>query len=189
MNALKIFFDNVHPISIEDRNYLKNIISIRVFTKNTIITNQDEVEDYVNFVAKGIARIYHEDGQKQITTSFVFEKEFLTSYDSFLTRTPSRFAIDAVTDVQLLSISYKDLHKIYQHVEKGNFIARKIIEYNFFVKEKRELDLLTKNPTEYYKYLIEEHPVYIQQIPLNYLASYIGVTPQALSRIRKKITF
>lgn len=189
MNNLKKFFEKINPDVTQDWTYLESLVAERTFAKNFIITQQNEVEDYVNFITDGVARIYYDGGSKQTTVNFGFKGEFLTSYHSFLSRTPSKYAIETITDVRLMSISYENLQKIYEDVKVGNYISRKIIEANFLLKEKRELDLLTKTPTEYYLYLLKEHPEYIQQIPLNYLASYIGVTPQALSRIRKKITF
>ena len=187
MKTFKDFIEVYIPEQNTNWDYIENLISVRELKKNDVISYQDKVEDYVNFIYQGIARIYHEGDLKQTTIDIRFENDFLSSYDSFLSRLPSKYIVEAVTDIRLLSIHHDDIQKIYNETESGNLIARKITEQNFLLKEQRQFNLLTKTPTEYYKCLLENFPQHIQQIPLNYIASYIGVTPQALSRIRKNL--
>lgn len=187
MKTFKDFIESYIPDQNTNWEYIENLISIRELKKNDVISYQDKVEDYVNFITHGIARIYHEGDLKQTTVDIRFENSFVSSYDSFLSRLPSKYIVEAVTDIRLLSIHYDDIQKIYNETESGNVIARKITEQNFLHKERRQFNLLTKTPTEYYQFLTENFPQYITQVPLNYIASYIGVTPQALSRIRKNL--
>ncbi|WDF48228.1 Crp/Fnr family transcriptional regulator [Chryseobacterium sp. KACC 21268] len=187
MKNFRRFIENFIPDKNTNWDYIESLIWVRELKKGEIISHQDKVEDYVSFISHGIARIYHEGDWKQTTVDIRFENNFVSSYDSFLSRLPSKYTVDAVTDIKLLSIHYDDIQKIYKQTESGNLIARKITEQNFLIKEKRQFNLLTKTPTEYYQFLIENFPKYIDQIPLNYIASYIGVTPQALSRIRKNL--
>ena len=187
MKTFKDFIETFIPEKNTNWDYIENLISVRELKKSDIISFQDKVEDYVSFISQGIARIYHEGDLKQTTIDIRFENDFISSYDSFLSRLPSKYVVEAVTDIRLLSINHDDIQKIYNHTESGNVIARKITEQNYLFKEKRQFNLLTKTPTEYYQFLIESYPQYITQVPLNYIASYIGVTPQALSRIRKNL--
>ena len=85
-------------------------------------------------------------------------------------------------------ISVKDLQEVYKETENGNLIGRRMAENMFLIKSKREISLLNKTAEERYLDLFSERPKLLKQIPLKYIASYIGVTPQALSRIRKRIT-
>jgi hypothetical protein len=87
----------------------------------------------------------------------------------------------------MLRISYSDLQDVYKNSSVGNLIGRRASEVLFVLKTQREISLLKLNAEERYLQLLKEQPHLIQNIPQKYLASYIGITPQALSRIRKRI--
>lgn len=93
-----------------------------------------------------------------------------------------------MTETILWQISNKDLQEVYKRTKNGNIIGRKMAENMYLIKSKRELSLLSKTAEERYLNLFSDRPELLKQIPLKYIASYIGVTPQALSRIRKRIT-
>ena len=140
------------------------------------------------FITKGIVRFYIPREESDLTFGFLFENEFVTGYDSLLTQTPSEYQIETLTDTILWKISHKDLEEVYERTGSGNIIGRKMAEKMFLIKSKRELSLLSKTAEKRYLDLFAERPKLLQQIPLKYIASYIGVTPQALSRIRRRIT-
>ena len=93
-----------------------------------------------------------------------------------------------MTSTILLSISYNDLQEIYKTTQIGNLIGRFSSEKLYLIKSKREQSLLNESAKERYLNLFKERPKLIKKIPLKFIASYIGVTPQALSRIRKQIS-
>ena len=123
-----------------------------------------------------------------LTFSFEFEDNFFSAYSSFLTQQPSGYQIEAITETVLWSISHADLQEIYSKTTIGNTLGRYASEGLYMKKTKRELSLLTKTAEDRYLDLFKEEPRLLQQIPLKYIASYIGITPQALSRIRKRIS-
>lgn len=125
---------------------------------------------------------------KEITIDFAFEKSFYCAYDSFYNRTETEIYIEALTDAQLYSISYRDLQNLYTNCEITKQLGRLATEQLLSKKVKREINLLTKSPQERYEELLMEQPKYIRHIPLKYIASYLGVVPETLSRIRKRIT-
>lgn len=92
-----------------------------------------------------------------------------------------------MADTILWSISYSELQKVYKTTSIGNTVGRFISEKLFLIKSKREQSLLNETSEQRYLNLFKDRPNVIKQIPLKYIASYIGVTPQALSRIRKRI--
>lgn len=155
--------------------------------KNTTITAKDKTEKHLYFVNEGIIRFFIPTDGSDITLGFVFKNEFATAYDSFITQTPSFYSIETLSNSTLWRISYNDLQLIYRSTECGNSIGRKMAEKMFLIKSQREHDLLTKTAEERYLDLFTQRPNLIREIPLKYIASYIGVTPQALSRIRKRI--
>ncbi len=117
-----------------------------------------------------------------------FKNSFYCAYDSFYSRTKTDIYIQAITDCQLYSISYEKLQTLYEKCETAKKLGRIATEFLPAKKVKRELNLLTKSPQERYVNLLNEQLKYIQHIPLKYLASYIGVVPETLSRIRKRIS-
>ena len=149
-----------------------------------------EVENHISFIEKGEVRLLipKEDEEKEITFGFSFKDEFISAYDSFLTRTPTLYQLETLAPTTLWSIDYKDLQQAYEQTEIGNKLGRFIAERLYLLKSKREQSLLNENPDQRYLNLFKERPNLIKQIPLKYIASYIGVTPQALSRIRKRIS-
>ena len=128
-----------------------------------------------------------EDPEKEITFGFSFKDQFVSAYDSFLTQKPSAYQVQALTETSLLSISYADLQDVYKTTQIGNLIGRLTAERLFLIKSKREQNLLNLNAEERYLKLFKERPELLKIIPLKYISSYIGVTAQALSRIRKRL--
>lgn len=118
----------------------------------------------------------------------MFDSNFFSGYDSFITQRASSYSIETLTPTTLWRINYADLQTIYQETEIGNFIGRQASEALFLRKSKRELSLLNETAEQRYLNLFTEQPNLIKHIPLQYIASYIGITPQALSRIRKRIS-
>ena len=147
-----------------------------------------QVEKYLSFIEKGIVRFYIPKEDNDLTFVFGFENSFISAYDSFLTQTPSTYHIEALSGTILWRLTYNDLQEIYTKTEIGNTVGWYASEDLFLRKSKRELSLLNNTAEERYLNLFREQPHLIQNIPLKYIASYIGITPQALSRIRRRIS-
>ncbi len=188
MNEIRKFIENITPMSDADWQFFASKLQEVELKKHAILLKYGEVENYMSFISKGIVRFYVPGEESDLTFGFLFENEFVTAYDSFLTRTPSEYQIETLTDTLLWKISHKDLEEVYESTSSGNTIGRKMAERMFLIKSKRELSLLSKTAEERYLDLFSDRPKLLQQIPLKYIASYIGVTPQALSRIRRRIT-
>lgn len=188
MNEIRQFIETITPMNDADWNLFSSKLTEVTLSKRTPLLNVGEVENYLSFIARGIVRLYIPGEERDVTFGFVFENEFVTAYDSLLTQTPSEYRIETLTDTTLWKIAYKDLQEVYAHTESGNMVGRKMAENMFLIKSKRELSLLNKTAEERYLDLFSNRPRLLRQIPLKYIASYIGVTPQALSRIRKRIS-
>ena len=178
-------------IQDSDWNFFVSKLKEKVVAKKTNLLDFGQVENYISFITKGAVRFLippKEEKGKEITFGFCFENEFVSAYDSFLTRTPSKYKIETLTDVAMWSISYDDLQEVYVKTKIGNLLGRLSSERLFLIKSKREQSLLSDTAEERYLNLFKERPNIIKEIPLKFIASYIGVTPQALSRIRKRIS-
>jgi len=157
------------------------------YKKKDIILNKGEVDNYLSFVENGAARLFFMKENKELTIRFVFQNQFLTAYDSFTQRTPSRCDIEALTDMVVWQIHYDDLQEIYRTQAIGNLVGRLTVEALYVEKLNREFSFLSETAEERYLSLLREQPDLFQKIPLKHIASYMGITPQALSRIRKRI--
>lgn len=187
MTSLIAYFTKLGFLESDLSEFL-SCIKTRNFSANELILADGQLENYLSFIDTGIVRYYVIANEKEITFDFAFKDSFYCAYDSFYNRTKTKIYIQTLTDCQLHSISYESLQKLYTKCETAKKLGRIATEHLLEKKVKRELELLTKTPQERYSKLLLEQPKYIQQIPLKYLASYIGVVPETLSRIRKRIT-
>jgi len=188
MITIKQFFEKMSPLKDEYWQIFTSKLERREFKNKSIILKQGKTENYLSFIEEGVVRHYFPEIDNDITFDFSFEGVFFSAYKSFITQTPAEYNIQALTDVNILSISFENLQKVYHETPKGNMFGRFAAEGLYLNKFNRELALLTKTAEERYLALFKEHPQLIKRIPLKYIASYIGITPQALSRIRKRIS-
>ena len=187
MEAIINYFNRI-GFSGSDLDRFLSCVKVRNFSANDIILFNGQVENNLSFIDQGVVRYFVMANDKEITFDFAFQNSFYCAYDSFYTRTKTKVYIQAITDTQLYSISYEKLQMLYEECETAKKLGRIATEFLLAKKVKRELALLTKTPQERYESLLNEQPKYIQQIPLKYLASYIGVVPETLSRIRRRIS-
>lgn len=188
MEIIRQFINTITPMSDKDWLFFSSKLKKTTLKKKTTILKVQEKEEYLSFLEKGIVRYYIPKEENDITFGFSFENSFITGYDSFLTQLPSSYQIETLTEATLWRISLQDLEDVYKNTENGESIGRKMAENMFLVKSKRELSLLSKSAEERYLDLFAERPILLKQVPLKYIASYIGISPQALSRIRSRIS-
>jgi len=187
MINIKNYFKTLVDISDEDSDLFISKLNEKEFRKKSLILEMGKQENFLSFVEEGIIRFNIPKEDYDFTFGFVFPGSFASGYDSFLSRQPSVYNIEAVTDCILWQISYDDLRFIYDKTTIGEKIGRLIAEDLYIKKMKRELSLLQDNAQKKYEDLLKQQPHLIQNIPLKYIASYIGIRPQSLSRIRKQI--
>ena len=189
MHQIKLYLDKIASISNSDWNFFISKLHRRIVSKKSVFIKVDQIENHISFIESGIVRLFipRENPEKEITFGFSFKNQFVSAYDSFLTQLPSNYQLQALTETTMLSISYKDLQSVYKSTQIGNLIGRLTAEDLFLIKSKREQDLLNLTAEQRYLKLFKERPELLESIPLKYISSYIGVTAQALSRIRKRL--
>ncbi len=190
MQFIRKHIEDISKISDSDWAYFSDRLVARHLKKRTVFLKYNEVEDQISFISSGVVRLYlpNEVKGKEVTFGFSFKNQFISAYDSFLTRKPSLYELETLSDTTLYSISYNDLQDVYSNTEFGNLVGRLTAERLFMLKSIREQSLLCETAEERYFNLFKQRPELVTVIPLKYVSSYIGVTPQALSRIRKRIT-
>lgn len=190
MEFIRKHIEAISKISDTDWEYFSSRLVQRTFEKKTVFLKLGEVSNHISFIEYGVVRLYlpKEFVEKEVTFGFSFKNQFISAYDSFLTRKPSLYELETLSETRIYSISYPDLQEVYANTQFGNLIGRLTAERLFLLKSKREQSLLNETAEERYLKLFKERRELINVIPLKYVSSYIGVTPQALSRIRKRIT-
>ncbi|MEO9891137.1 Crp/Fnr family transcriptional regulator [Aurantibacter sp.] len=188
MNQIKSYLEQIVPLSDSDWELFSSKLVKTEFKKKTTLLKIGKIERHLNFIEEGSIRLYLPKVENDITFGFCFKGQFMSAYDSFLTQKASTYQTETLTKTTLWRLNYNDLQEIYKKTEIGNIIGRVTAENLFLLKSQREMSLLNDSAEERYLKLFTDRPQLIKEIPLKYLASYIGVTPQALSRIRKRIT-
>ena len=189
MEQIKAYIEQIASISASDLAFFTSKLQRRTIPKKSVFLKLNEVENHISFIESGVVRLFipKDDPEKEITFGFSFKDQFISAYDSFLTRKPSAYQLQALTETTILSITYDDLQDVYKTTQIGNLIGRLTAERLFLIKSKREQNLLNLTAEERYLKLFKERPELLKIIPLKYISSYIGVTAQALSRIRKRV--
>lgn len=189
MQQIKAYLDQIATISKSDWDFFTSKLKRHTIPKKAVFFKVNEIENHISFIETGVVRLFipKENPEKEITFGFSFKNQFISAYDSFLTQKPSAYQLQALTETTVLSITYNDLQEVYKTTLIGNLIGRLTAERLFLIKSKREQNLLNLSAEERYIKLFKERPELLKVIPLKYISSYIGVTAQALSRIRKRV--
>ena len=182
---IRQFVERLAPFTDQDWHEFWSRMEPAEFNKNDLLLKSGKVENYLNFLVSGIARLYLSSDTKEFTLRFNFPNMFFHAYSSFFTRAPSCYSIEAITDIRLYRMPFDRLEELYKISANAGIIGRRSLEYFYLLKEQREIRLLCYTAEENYRELQKEQPELIQLIPQKYLASYLGITPQSLSRIRR----
>ena len=143
---------------------------------------------HVGFLQSGLVRYFvYKDGEES-TFEFTAEGEFIADYQSFRKQTPSIQNIQAIEDCELLIIGRDDLDKIFKTVKNGNLIGRLVVEHRFDIMVGQLLHIYMQSHEERYKNFLDKYADLSQRIPQYMIASYVGVKPQSLSRIRRRFS-
>jgi len=156
------------------------------FKKNEIIKQSFTTEKYFYFIIEGSTGVFVWKNNNFICLDLIYENCFVSDYMSFLLNSPTPIQISAIENSVLLTINKDNFNKLGK-LPYGMEILRVAAEYSFILKQKQQIDLLLKTAKQRYIELLAKQPNVIQRTPLKHIASYLGITQQSLSRIRKQI--
>lgn len=155
-------------------------------SKGEFFLESGQVNKYVGFLSKGLVRYFVYKDDEESTFEFTKEGEFIADYQSFNKKTPSKQNIQAIEKCELLIIDHSNVQKIFNTTKNGNLIGRIIIEHRFDIMVNQLLAIYMQSHEERYKNFVRQYADITQRIPQYLIASYVGVQPPSLSRIRSR---
>jgi len=156
--------------------------------KKTTLLHAGKTANEVYFIVNGCMRLFCEKDGEELSTYFFTEQMFAGSYSSFISRKPSQHSIETLEDCQVLTLSYQALQELYVVFPKMNEFIRKSIEERFVVVHDLFTSYILNSPEERYLSLLKDRPDLLNRIPQHQIASFLGITPVSLSRIRNRVS-
>lgn len=181
------YFEQFVTFSDQEKAAFATLLTPKTFAKGETVTAIGTVENYLSFLSTGIVRSYSLKGDDDITLSIDLPSCFISAYSSFTSREPSRVGLEALSDVTVYQMKYEHLQSLYDSSKEGERMGRFSAEQMSAYHENRLIDLLTKPATERYKELLENEPQLILTISQKYIAEYLGIKPESLSRLKKQM--
>lgn len=183
------YFNQFLPLSEEEQTIVKEVFKERSIKRRQFILNEGDVCTINTFVIKGCFRMYTiDDKGKEHNLQFAIENWWISDIGSFYSDEPSKLYIEALENSLVLQIKKEDQLRLYKEHPKFNQIFRVLNENAFVSAQRRILQNISSSAEERYLDFIKRYPHFINRISNVQIASYIGVTPEFLSKIRKEIT-
>ncbi|WP_343744115.1 Crp/Fnr family transcriptional regulator [Chitinophaga sp.] len=166
------------------RQYFEPVLQPR----NRVIEEEGKIPKYLYFIVSGFVRLFHynEKGD-EVTTHINCPPGFITSYFNFINQTVSDENLECITDCELLRITKDNLEALTRESAAFKDFSILVFQQSLAYNEKRSKELAALSAEQRYKNLMDEHPEILHNVPLQYIASFLGMNPKSLSRIRKQI--
>jgi CRP-like cAMP-binding protein len=182
---LNKLIDKIKSDKVNGKKF-RDIFREREIPSKTILLLEGEIATQMHFIKKGCLRMWFNKDGKDITFQFFFEGQSVASIDSFLSNQPSMFTLESIEPSTIISISKDNFQQLQQSIPKFKEGFQEILFQRLRNYAQLFLSRIKDTPRERYEDLIENHPEIIKRIPQHYIASYLGITPISLSRIRNR---
>jgi CRP-like cAMP-binding protein len=177
-----------HPLSDGVVQFLKEHSYFVSFNKGELLLEEGHVCEHIYFIKKGVVRGFIREGKREITTWITAEGEMVSSILTFEVKGSSIENMQAIEDCELLALTLADLQKLYDQFPEFNIVSRKLLQQYYSDAERRAFIVrLTNAETKYRQFLIR-YSHFANRIPLTYIASFLGITLETLSRVRRKLS-
>lgn len=188
MTDLYEYFASISPIRQDTWRKMQRLFSEMTLKKGAYFIKEGEYARQIGFLSEGIIRAFYRSNEGiEYNKHFFTEKQLVAGYSSLITKRPNKINQQALTDCRLYTINYKDLLKLYDTHQDLERLGRKVAELFFVHKEEREINIVMLDANKRYLLFQKEYPTLQQRIPQYHIASYLGITPTQLSRIRKNV--
>lgn len=188
----EVFFTHVNEkvsLTEEEKSLIKNFFTPKILRKKQYLLQADDVCKYLSFVEKGLLRSYNVDDKgNEHMIQFAWEGWWIADTFSFLSGENSDYNIDAIEDSELLMITPLNFEEMVSAVPKMERFFRILFQNNIISKERRLISSNNDTAEEKYIQLVATQPQLLQRVSQHLIASYLGITPETLSRVRKNIS-
>ena len=184
LEMLRQYVSGYVALTKEEFALVADRLAIRSFDKKQQLLRVGEVENYMNFVVKGLVRMYFYKGKTEVVTNIAREGEIISSSSSFLSGTPSNYFIETLEPSTLLSISRAQLDQAYGESPRIEKLGRLMITHFVLQKEEWELECMRLDTRERFLRFMGNNPELLQRVPQKYLASYLNMKPETFSRLK-----
>ena len=157
---------------------------IRNFDKKQLLVKAGEVEEYLNFIVRGLARMYFYKNKTEVITNIAREGEIISSSSSFLSGTPSNYYVETLEPSTFLSISRQQLEQAYKESPSIERLGRLMTTHFVLQKEEWELECMRLDTRERFLRFVGNNPELLLRVPQKYLASYLNMKPETFSRLK-----
>jgi len=182
------FIRSAHPLSTADRDLIVQYFEPVLFPKNRIIEEEGKVPKYLYYIVSGYLRLFHyNDSGDEITTHINCPPGFFTSYFPFVNQTSSADNVECVTECELLRITKADLEEVTSKSPVIKDFSIGVFQQSISYNETRSMELASLSAEQRYLKLITNYPGILHNVPIAYIASFLGMKPESLSRIRRKL--
>ena len=169
-----------------DRVYLSRNLLVKTFQKYQVICPEGEISRAFYFNLDGFVRLFYNVDGKEKTAYFYPPGHFISDYESFVHQVPSRFNLQATEPTTLVEISQTAAAQLLAFSPKFEVLARIAMEEELMTNQKIIAALITQSATQRYHQLLADHAEIFQRVPQRFIASYLGIEPESLSRIKKR---
>lgn len=187
-DSILTYIDRHITLTDQETEIFKPLTRIKSVRKGQFVVEQGEISQYENFVVQGCLRCYHVDREgKEHIVQFAVEDWWISDLQSFLTQSPAHFSVDAIEPSILVQIGYNDLQELYRKIPKFERFFRLIIQNAFVASQKRVISTFSRDAEQRYLEFRNRYPDIENRVPQYMVASYLGISPEFLSKIRQRL--
>jgi CRP-like cAMP-binding protein len=188
LTELKKYIEHLTPLSATSWDQLKNLFVEKELKKDEYFITAGQIAKEIAFLESGILRAFYRNGEgTEYNKHFFVSPCFIGGYASLITGTPNQINQQALSACKILVADYAALKALYPSCQDIETLSRTLAERFFVHKEQREIEIVLLDADKRYQLFQQQFPTLEQQIPQYHIASYLGITPTQLSRIRRKL--
>ena len=186
-DSLKKYCQTIVPISEEELKLIDKFFEVRTLKKKEFLLQDGSICNFIGFIANGTIRHFHIKDGVEKTCDISFENSWVTDFQSFTRNTPGVMNLQAMEETTVLLIRKENLHKMYAECHIYETFGRIMAEQTAQRATEIAMSLSSEKPEERFQNLIKKQPDLFQRIPQKYIANFLGISPESLSRIRRRI--
>lgn len=189
VSDIQTFFNSLSPVSNESWDQFSALFTPKILKKGDYFITSGQTAKEIGFLETGVVRAFYRNNEAtEYNKHFFVNPCFIGGYSSLITGTPNQINQQALTECKILTAKYADIQSLYKTCPDIERAARILAELFFVQKEQREIEIVLLDADKRYEIFQKDFPQLEQQIPQYHIASYLGITPTQLSRIRKKLS-